>query len=565
MRHSVELGKAHPPRLTSLQRRSRSAIGESVNARTYSFTLRRRFMGVGFTLLGLLSAFLLGMRIVYADFKTLAIWGTFGLALSACLVVLHNWRLGVVTFFVWILIEDFIRKWVGNEIILYFVKDVLIVITYLSYLFSQWKSHRERFQNPLRVPLLLMTAWAVIQFANPGVNDILVSVVGFRMSFFYIPMIYLGYSLFHDEADLSRFCTWTLSLALIVSVLGITQSVAGLDILNPVSAPGLRLHLVRMSGGVAVLRPTSIFVDAGRFASYLFIMVYIGFGLIGYLLALRSKPSIKLRTWVVFCWLIVVVGLFMSGQRAAIVWVALSVPIVGWAYVYARNPKHTSGRNFSVPRLLLIAAVGLYLMSAFFPQRFGDIFDFYDRTINPNSQYSELRSRPEGTWSAIISAYKSSGLIGHGTGTASLGLQYIKSYETGQEIENVYEAGQKSTRFYNTEGGFSSVLWEWGGVGLALWLFWSILLMVKLVQKVRELRFTRYYWIAVAVALYSFFLLFAWFYLGMQVYQQYVAQSFLWFMVGVVFRLPQLATRSDTSPIERPVQPLATPTPCISR
>jgi hypothetical protein len=284
-------------------------------------------------------------------------------------------------------------------------------------------------------------------------------------------------------------------------------------------------------------------------------MVYLGFGLIGYLLALRSKPSIKLRAWVVFCWLIVVVGLFMSGQRATIVWVVLSVPIVGWAYVYARNPKHTSGRNFTVRSLLLIGALSLYLMSVFFPERFSAVFNFYVRTINPNSPHSEFRSRPEGSWSSIISSYKSSGLRGHGTGTASLGLQYVGSYDAAQENTNVYY----------TEGGFSSVLWEWGVVGLILWLFWSILLMVKLVQKVRELRFTRFYWIAVAVALYSFFLLFAWFYLGMQVYQQYVAQAFLWFMVGVVFRLPQLATRSDTSPIVRSVQPLATPTPCISR
>jgi hypothetical protein len=60
----------------------------------------------------------------------------------------------------------------------------------------------------------------------------------------------------------------------------------------------------------------------------------------------------------------------------------------------------------------------------------------------------------------------------------------------------------------------------------------------KLIQEVRKLRHTRFYWLAVAVTLYAFFLLFPWFYLGMQVYQQYVAQAFLWFLVGMVFRLP---------------------------
>lgn len=151
--------------------------------------------------------------------------------------------------------------------------------------------------------------------------------------------------------------------------------------------------------------------------------------------------------------------------------------------------------------------------------------------LAPTSQYSELGTRLASSWRDILRAFQSSGLIGHGTGTASLGLQYIASYW----------GGWGNPALYNVEGGYASVIWEWGIVGLVLWLLWSVFLLMKLIGTVRKLRPTPFYWLAISVTLYSFFQLFLWFYLGIQVYQQYVAQAFLWFLAGVVFRLPSIA------------------------
>jgi len=494
-------------------------------------------MAAGLILLGLLAAVVLGQVIADSDYKKLAIWFVFAMILSSALFTIRDWRLGVFTFFVWILLEDFVRKWLGNEMILYFAKDVLIGITYLSYFLFVWRFRQERFRSQLRIPLLMMFAWACFQAFNPGISDILVPVVGLRMSFLYVPMLYLGYSFFRDEKELSRFCILTLGLALSVSVLGIVQSIVGVDFLNPASAPNLRLSLIRVAPGSNLLvpRPTSTFVDAGRFAQYLFVMVFLGLGVLAYLFVLSPRPSLKLRLWVIFCWVIVLVGLFMSGQRAVIVWLILSIPAIIWAHFYARRPQRRARHRFSVSRLLFIGALGLYLVSVFFPLRYEAVFDLYEKTINPTSQYSEVETRPRNYWGNVVKAFQSSGLFGHGTGTASLGLQYIASYRSGQ-VTDVHN--DRTTGVYNTEGGYASVLWEWGVVGLCLWLLWTTLLVYKLIQEVRKLRHTRFYWLAVAVTLYAFFLLFPWFYLGMQVYQQYVAQAFLWFLVGMVFRLP---------------------------
>ena len=484
----------------------------------------------GFTLLALFAAVILGQAIVSSDYRKLTIWIALALLLSLSLFILRNWRLGVFTFFVWILFEDFVRKWLGNEMTLYFAKDVLIGITYLSYFVFVWRFRQERVRNQLRVPLLMMFGWACAQSVNPGVADILVPVVGLQMSFLYVPMLYLGYSFFRDEGELKRFFIPTLTLSIFVSVLGIAQSIVGVEFLNPESAPNLTLTLIRVAPGnnLLVPRPTSTFVDPGRFAQYLFIIVYLGFGILGYVLTQRPRASLKLRLLVILSWVVALVALFMSGQRAAIVWLILSIPVVGGAYLYGMGPRRRARHRFPAFRLLFIGTLGLYLVNLFFPLRYQAVFDFYQQTINPTSQYSEFKTRPRDYWGEFVRAFQSSGVIGHGTGTASLGLQYIASYRAGQVTEGVY----------NTEGGYASVLWEWGVVGLCLWLLWSVLLILRLFQKVRELRYTRYYWLGFSVTLYSFFLLFPHFYLAHQVYQQYVAQAFLWFLVGMVFRLP---------------------------
>jgi hypothetical protein len=490
-------------------------------------------MGLSLALFGLLGAVFLGQAIVDADYKKLVISVAFGLVLALSLMILRNWRLGIITFFVWILFEDFCRKWFGNNLLFYATKDILIGITYLSYFSYSWKLRRERkdhFRNPLGVPLLLMFAWACVELVNPGITDILVPILGLRMTFLYVPMIYLGYSFFRHERDVSRFFILLISFALPISSLGIAQSVLGSQLLNPQSAPNFDLSSVRAVPGSSftVTRATSVFVDPGRYAMYLFAMVYLGLGLLGYLLETRPKPSAKLRLWVVLCWSLVLVGLFVCGQRAAIVWLILSVPLIGFGYWYAKHWGRSSRRSSQLIQAALVCAVGLYLASVFFPLAFRSASALYQATINPTSQYSELTTRPVSYWADIKRALESNALIGHGTGTNSLGLQYVASYE----------AEQRMPGNYHVEAGFAAVIWEWGVVGLCLWLWWSVLLVVKLIQKVMTLRFTRYYWLGVSIALFAFFLLFPWFYMGMQVYQQYVTQAFLWFMVGLVFRLP---------------------------
>src|SRR5437899_10168641 len=58
----------------------------------------------------------------------LVVLGTVGL-----LAIFKNWRMGLYCFVAWIAVEDLIRKYLGNSMIVYFVKDFLALALYLSF------------------------------------------------------------------------------------------------------------------------------------------------------------------------------------------------------------------------------------------------------------------------------------------------------------------------------------------------------------------------------------------------------------------------------------------------
>src|ERR1700734_3895675 len=59
-----------------------------------------------------------------------------GLGAIVCVLVVHilnDWRSGVVLFLIWLLFEDLARKSLGNSMVIFFAKDLLIAVGYLSF------------------------------------------------------------------------------------------------------------------------------------------------------------------------------------------------------------------------------------------------------------------------------------------------------------------------------------------------------------------------------------------------------------------------------------------------
>ena len=490
------------------------------------------------------SFFYLAPTVAAGDYRHAAILSTYGLMGLATVLVLRDWRMGIIGFSIWIVFEDLIRKSLGGALIVYFVKDMLIAITYLSYAVSGWLGRREKFNNPIAGPLLLCVGWALVQCFNPNLTSAWVPIIGLRMTFFYVPMIYLGYSYVDSEKRLRNFGLLMLSVGLLVSVGGILQSIWGLQFLNPETpAEVFRLYAARYSpvSGLEVPRISSVFVDPGRYSHYVLLLFFVGLGLLGLLYAAKERRFLSLiRFWSWICWIGASIGLYVSGQRATFIWVALTVfaLLVDQALSFLRRGRGASVRTSRLlVRLGVAVALGVGVALLFFPERFTAAYHLYLESLNPARSGAEVTTRPGGYWRGTVEAFN---LLGHGTGSASLGLQYISLLDPRAKIPPPA-----------VEGGYAAVLWEWGVVGLVVWLWWTIRLLQKLWVATSKVAGSPYYMYGFSALLYTFFILFAWFFLGLQIYQNYITQAYLWFLAGVAFKLPQLA-RTQAESAARP-------------
>ena len=86
--------------------------------------------------------------------------------LFVAFTILRNWRLGFYFFLFWLLFEDFVRKFLGNNMAIYFGKDVLVGLVYIS-LFVEIRRGRAKLLNPpFWFPLILFVWLGVLQIFN---------------------------------------------------------------------------------------------------------------------------------------------------------------------------------------------------------------------------------------------------------------------------------------------------------------------------------------------------------------------------------------------------------------
>src|ERR1700676_401986 len=71
----------------------------------------------------------------------------------ALLKILNDWRSGVLLFLAWLLFEDFARKFLGNNVVMFFGKDVLALLLYLSFYKACLRDKIKIFHAPFRLPL----------------------------------------------------------------------------------------------------------------------------------------------------------------------------------------------------------------------------------------------------------------------------------------------------------------------------------------------------------------------------------------------------------------------------
>jgi hypothetical protein len=471
----------------------------------------------------------------------------FGLGLVVCALVVHilnDWRSGVLLFMLWLLFEDLARKYLSNSMVVFFAKDLLIGVAYLSFYFAKRRREVAIFKIPFLVPLSIFIALVVIQIFNSWTPNFLYGVLGLKVDFYYAPLMLLGYAMMDRPANLDRFLVINLLAGILIAGLGIAQSVVGGNFLTPVDiAPELYdlTHTVRYSPLThsASAVTSSVFVSSGRFSFYLILLWILAFGVQGYFL-LSRRPGAKYGFIGIG---VVTVAVMITGTRTPFVFMLASALMMASAFLWGAPWKWGQGHRLvkALRRAFFVGAIGLILMAEVFPLVLGDHWRFLSETLSIGGEGSDLQNR---AWDYptrnLVMAFEHDRWIeGYGTGTTSLGMQYVASF-LNEPIPSVA-----------VENGYGNLLIEFGILGPILWLFWVTALLWSAWKVVKQLRQTVYFPLAFAIWWYAVVLLIMLVYFGLPAYQNYVNNAFLWLLIGVLYRLPKLAQMPQPVPLPK--------------
>jgi hypothetical protein len=494
-------------------------------------------IGLSLLIIGIWAAWQTGEMIVSNRMSTIA-FTAFGFA--ACIVavaILRNWRRGSYLFIIWMLFEDLARKYLGNNLVLFFAKDILLGLVLISLLVAVRRGHEKLFRPAFLLPLAVFFWLGAIQMFNQNSPHILYGLLGIKVYFYYVPLMFVGYALIRNDDDLREFLVLNVSLGGVIASLGIVQAIVGHSFLNPRTlAPELaelgELDKVTPLSNQLFSLPSSVFVSNGRFANYLMLVFIFAFGTAGYLLlhTLRSRKIVFISIAVVG------VAIFFSGSRGAVLFTLLSALAltagVLWGAPWRWRQAHRLIKAIRRSAILGVAALVVALL--LFPDEAGSRIAFYAETLLPSSEAYVVSSRG---WDYPIANFLlafdgPNWVFGNGIGTASLGTQYVAKV-LHQPPLNIW-----------VEEGFGVLIVEMGIIAPFLWIAWTSALLVAAWKIVRELRETRFFPIAFAIFWYVFLLLFPLTYGSLASYQNYIGNAYLWLLVGILFKLPVIRAKA---------------------
>jgi hypothetical protein len=489
---------------------------------------------IGFAIF-FVSAYGLADYVIVGDFVGLSYVGLAVIVGASVIVILNDWRTGTLLFFGWIFFEDFARKYLGNNMAIYFGKDVIVAIVYLSFIMARRRHEAQYFRPPFYIPLLLFFWFGLIQVFNPASPIFYYGILGMKLYFYYIPLMFIGYSFLQSEADVRRFFPFLMILTVIVTGLGVAQSILGHTFLNPATIQeDIRdlstIYRVSPISGAIVYRPTSVFVSSGRYAFFLVPAWLFAFGYGVYLL-LRSRKG-RLLTLLALATTTVAIALCAS--RGTLLWTLgsalICTPAFLWGCPWQKGQLVRVLRGFQ--RTVIAATFAILLTHAVYPGAVKGSFSFYWETLDPSSSASELVHRTQDyPWRNFMGAFNYPRWpYGYGIGTCSLGTQYIG------RILHVPPLG------IGVESGFGALVLELGIVGLLLYLLSAASIVISAWRVALKLRGTFWFPIAFVIFWYSFLFLFPYVWGGFQSFEDFILNALLWFSLGMVFRLPTLVT-----------------------
>jgi hypothetical protein len=188
-------------------------------------------------------------------------------------------------------------------------------------------------------------------------------------------------------------------------------------------------------------------------------------------------------------------------------------------------------------RVVVGAALAMTILFVTYHDELVNRLAVFSETLDPRSPASELSHRSiDYPLQNFLSAFDSDGwFYGFGIGTVSLGGQYVS------RIFHV------SPPAIGPESGFGAIVVEMGIGGLALWLVMSVAIVIPAWRVVRRLRGSPWFPLGFMIFWYALILLLPFTFLGLQPYQDFILNAYLWLLLGILFRLPTISLDKQSS------------------
>ena len=459
-----------------------------------------------------------------------------------------NWELGLQSLLVVIIIEGAIRKWFlpSSSELVYFYKDLLMVVIVISYLKKQRKTPFliKQELKLLVVTLVAFTIYAVASISNPALPHPLVGVLGVKAYLLYAPLAFLVPRMFTNKEKLTKFLKWYLIIALPVAALGAMQFVDSdqNSLLNryawdekTAAATGMEMAVANFqdSAGGNYVRVTGPFSYLSGLAIYLPTTFALLLGLISQP-SIRSLPSIL--KWIYYLILaIVATTTFMTGSRAAV----LNLGVIALIFYWLAPKKDLLQR-------LRQAMVGIALvfvaLTVFFPQAFDAL---YTRAFGGEAQVEEGQGRIAEAFRPPFDEAAYAGAFGYGIGATQNATPVLMSKL------NLPNMGEQIPIYFEGESG--RVMLDLGVVGYLLFVFLRISILITLFYICFSIRDAESKTLAVAAVVAILFPLVV----GGAV-AQHTQNVYQWFLIGIPLAMLNAERMSgQTEVITRREIPLA--------
>ena len=467
--------------------------------------------------------------------------------------ILRDWRIGFWAFAAWLPFEDLVRKFAGNDVRVYVMKDLIFLVLLASLAkrliaLRAWKDA----SGEARAVTLALVSWATALAAYAAIDDWRVGLLGLRLNFFYLPLVAVGYFVAKDATRLRRVLFWLTIIATTTVILGIIQFVVGPSFLRPTAnTPGL-VNLENYRGffnaaGSAsqVFRPSGTFADPGRFASMALVSLVLSLATLG--VHSGQARADRAGRWVSSVGIVIsLIGVYVAGGRAPLI-IGLVIAVVSFV-----GPK-AEGRSRArrIVAMGAAAAVAGLTIAVVAPTQASEQVSFYAQSLNPQSDRNEWDLRWNNYAGSLARGVAIAPLFGRGAGTHSVGLQYIYGGESNDVKALSRRYGDASTGIgYEVESGWGAVAIEYGKVGVVLWTIWSLVWMRRILSSYRSVRAHREGRAVLPMAVWTFMLLFVLFFTGYQSFQNYLSNAYFWLLSGIIFGVaipPRESTPQQTA------------------